>query len=135
VDLREYARDFLGATAVSQENGEKLGALRAALAALPAPTATGPEADTRWQTFVRALLNACPHLALDEYASREGGISFFHGRAALFITDRDAKGAPSTLRGGFQSVEMIACIDQSRRGAPLRQWRVFLCTGYHGVSP
>lgn len=135
VDLREYARDVLGSSAAPEQNGEKRAALSAALAALPAPTATGAEADTRWQAFVRALLAACPHLALDEYASREGGISFFQGRAALYITDRPEEKAPSSLHGGFQSVEMIACIDQSRRGAPLRQWRVFLCSGYHGVSP
>jgi hypothetical protein len=135
VDLREYARSFLAATAVSEQNGGTLGALRTALEALPAPTATGPEADARWQTFVRALLTACPSLALDEYASREGGMSFFQGRAALYITDRAEEKAPSTLHRGFQNVEMIACIDQFRRGAPLRQWRVFLCTGYHGVSP
>ena len=57
----------------------------------------------------------------------------FLGRTALYITDRAEERPPSSIKGGFEQVEMIACIDQTRRGLPLRQLRVFACRGYRSM--
>lgn len=73
-----------------------------------------------------------PHIARDEYFT-EGGVNPFMGRTALYITDRPEEKAPSAIKGGFEQVEMIACIDQSRRGLPLRQLRVFACRRYRSL--
>ncbi len=70
----------------------------------------------------------------DAYFSEEQGVNPFHGRSALYITDRAEEKPPSTIKGGFERVEMIACIDQTRRGLPLRQWRVFACYNYRSMS-
>ncbi len=74
-----------------------------------------------------------PHIQPDEYFKEEGGVNPFMGRTALYITDRAEEKAPSAIKGGFEQVEMIACIDQTRRGLPLRQLRVFACRRYRSL--
>ena len=37
------------------------------------------------------------------------------------------------VANGFEQVEMIACIDQTRRGLPLRQLRIFACRRYRSL--
>ena len=73
-----------------------------------------------------------PQIPRDEYFT-EGGVNPFMGRTALYITDRPEEKAPSAIKGGFEQVEMIACIDQTRRGLPLRQLRVFACRRYRSL--
>ncbi len=73
-------------------------------------------------------------LPADAYYTEEQGINPFHGRTALYITDRAEEHAPSMVKSGFERTEMIACIDQTRRGLPLRQWRVFACYNYRSAS-
>lgn len=84
--------------------------------------------------LVQALQKARPQLPLDESFVEEQGVSLFAGRDALYVTDRPEEGAPSTIKGGFEKVEMIACLDLRRRNLPLRQWRIFACYNYHGMS-
>jgi hypothetical protein len=74
-----------------------------------------------------------PHIPRDEYYTEEGGVNPFLGRTALYVTDRPEEKAPSSIKGGFEQVEMIACIDQIRRGLPLRQLRVFACRRYRSM--
>jgi hypothetical protein len=66
----------------------------------------------------------------DSLYTEEQGYNPFKGRAALYITDRAEENAPSSIKDGFERWEMIACIDQERRGKPLRQLRVFACFNY-----
>ena len=66
----------------------------------------------------------------DTLFTEEQGYNPFKGRTALYITDRAEENAPSSIKEGFERWEMIACIDQSRRGKPLRQLRVFACFNY-----
>ncbi len=86
----------------------------------------------------RATTNssACRETSIpaDSYYTEEQGINPFHGRTALYVTDRAEERAPSMIKSGFERVEMIACIDQTRRGFPLRQWRVFACYNYRSAS-
>lgn len=63
----------------------------------------------------------------DPIYTEEQGYNPFRGRTALYITDRAEEKAPASLKTGFARWEMIACIDQQRRGLPLRQLRVFAC--------
>ena len=70
----------------------------------------------------------------DEYYTEEGGASLFVGRSALYITDRAEERPPSSIKRGFERVEMIRCIDFARRGLPLRQLRVFACYNYRQIS-
>ncbi len=70
----------------------------------------------------------------DEYYTEEGGFNRFIGRSALYITDRAEEKPPSSIKRGFERVEMIRCIDFQRRGLPLRQLRVFACYNYRQVS-
>ena len=69
----------------------------------------------------------------DPIFTEEGGYNPFRGRTALYITDRAEEKAPSSIKTGFQRWEMIACLDQQRRGLPLRQLRIFAC--YNFVDP
>ncbi len=62
--------------------------------------------------------------------TEENGYNPFRGRTALYITDREEEKAPSSIKRGFENWEMIARIDQSRRGQPLRQLRIFACTNF-----
>ena len=66
----------------------------------------------------------------DALFTEEQGYNPFKGRTALYITDRAEENAPSSIKEGFERWEMIACIDQDRRGKPLRQLRVFACFNY-----
>ena len=73
------------------------------------------------------------HGERDEFYTEEGGVNVFLGRSALYITDRPEEKAPTAIKGGFEQVEMIACIDQTRRGLPLRQLRIFACRRYRSL--
>jgi len=66
----------------------------------------------------------------DPIYTEEEGYNPFKGRSALYITDRDEEKAPSSIKQGFERWEMIACIDETRRGLPLRQLRIFACYNY-----
>lgn len=66
----------------------------------------------------------------DTIYTEEHGYNPFRGRTALYISDRAEEKAPSSIKDGFARWEMIACIDQTRRGMPLRQLRVFACYNY-----
>lgn len=66
----------------------------------------------------------------DTIYTEEQGYNPFKGHTALYITDRAEVKAPTAIKNGFERWEMIACIDQTRRGKPLRQIRVFACTNY-----
>ena len=70
----------------------------------------------------------------DPLFTEESGFNPFHGRNALFITDSDADIPPSSISGGFEKSELIACFDIQRRGRKIRQIRVFECTNYHSRS-
>jgi len=70
----------------------------------------------------------------EEFYTEEGGESLFIGRTALYITDRAEERPPSSIKRGFERVEMIRCIDFQRRGLPLRQLRVFACYNYRQIS-
>ena len=70
----------------------------------------------------------------DEYYTEEIGYNPFLGRTALYITDRAEEKPPSSIKRGFERVEMIRCIDFQRRGQPLRQLRIFACYNYRQVS-
>ena len=85
----------------------------------------------RYDEFVD--VKDAPHISQDEYYTEEGGVNPFMGRTALYITDRAEEKAPSAIKGGFEQVEMIACIDQTRRGLPLRQLRIFACRRYRSL--
>lgn len=66
----------------------------------------------------------------DTIYTEEQGYNPFKGHTALYITDRAEDKVPSSIKAGFARWEMIACLDQSRRGAPLRQLRIFVCENY-----
>ncbi len=70
----------------------------------------------------------------DELFKEEEGFNPFHGRSALYIADRIDRGVPSSISNGFEKVELVAQVEQERRGLRLRQWRVYLCTNYRGVE-
>lgn len=70
----------------------------------------------------------------DEYYTEELGANAFLGRTALYITDRAEGRPPTSIKGGFERVEMIACIDFARHGLPMRQIRIFACHRYRQVS-
>ena len=85
----------------------------------------------RYDEFVDAA--DAPQILRDEFYTEEGGVNPFMGRTALYITDRAEEKAASAIKGGFEEVEMIACIDQTRRGLPLRQLRIFACRRYRSL--
>jgi 4-amino-4-deoxy-L-arabinose transferase-like glycosyltransferase len=86
-----------------------------------------------WPRYDEFITVPPEQLAKDAYFTEEMGVNPFHGRNALYITDRAEERPPSTVKGGFERTEMIACIDQKRRGLPLRQWRVFACYNYRSL--
>ena len=86
-----------------------------------------------WPRYDEFLTVPPEQLSNDSYFTEQIGINPFHGRNALYITDRAEERPPSTVKGGFERIEMIACIDQKRRGLPLRQWRVFACYNYRSL--
>jgi hypothetical protein len=85
----------------------------------------------RYDEFVQLKPGQRPPDAL---FTEEAGINPFHGRSALFVTDSESDEAPSSIAGGFEKTEMIACYDIERRGMKLRQIRVFECTNYRSRS-
>ena len=86
-----------------------------------------------WPRYDEFIAVPPDQLPKDSYFNEEQGINPFHGRTALYISDRPEERAPSTIKGGFERVEMIACIDQKRRTLPLRQWRIFACYNYRSL--
>jgi hypothetical protein len=86
-----------------------------------------------WPRYDEFITVPPDQLAKGSYFTEEMGINPFHGRNALYITDRAEERPPSSVKGGFERTEMIACIDQTRRGLPLRQWRVFACYNYRSL--
>src|SRR6185369_11577346 len=52
----------------------------------------------------------------DTIFTEEQGYNPFKGRTALYVTDRAEEKAPSSIKEGFERWEMVACIDQLRRG-------------------
>jgi hypothetical protein len=98
---------------------------------LPAEQAnrrSGPSAVTfprrrRSRTSFRSgagMMHLCPRrrarpaVASEDFIPDLQGANPFHGRNALYITDRAEVKPPSTIKDGFERVEMIACIDQHR---------------------
>ncbi len=84
------------------------------------------------RAVVRAILKAHPEAPVEPDQNEESGVSLFHGRDALFITD--GNNPPSSLEAGFESVECIVSWEQRRHGKPLRVIHLFLCRNYHGLS-
>ncbi len=87
-----------------------------------------------WPRYDENVQLAPGSVPKDEYYTEEGGESLFVGRTALYITDRAEERPPSSIKRGFERVEMIRCIDFQRRGLPLRQLRVFACYNYRQIS-
>ena len=83
-----------------------------------------------WPRYDELIDFSAGHQREDTLYTEEQGYNPFKGRTALYITDRAEENAPSSIKEGFERWEMIACIDQSRRGLPLRQLRVFACFNY-----
>ncbi|MEA3188584.1 MAG: hypothetical protein QOD99_2414 [Chthoniobacter sp.] len=69
----------------------------------------------------------------DAYYTEEQGVNPFIGRNALYITDRAEERPPTSIKSGFERVEMIALLELNRRGLPLRELRVFACYNYHSL--
>lgn len=70
----------------------------------------------------------------DMNESSEEGLSHFAGRTALYITDRPEENPPRIFKATFEKCELIAVYDQTRRGLPLRQIRIFTCKNYKPLS-
>jgi|GEM_PF-267821 len=64
----------------------------------------------------------------------EEGACLFTGGNALYVTDRNEDTPPSVIKQTFAKWEMLAIYDQTRRGLPLRQIRIFLCQTYKPLS-
>jgi hypothetical protein len=126
-DLTDIARDLLAKT-----NGPAHDELAASLAALNAAVpANDPDAAVEnRRRFFRALKVVDPQLPIDDSFTAALGFSQFAGRTALYITDRPERRPASSIEKGFARTEMIASIDVTRRGLPLRQLRVFACYDY-----
>jgi hypothetical protein len=134
-DYRAIASDYLAKPGSEAEAASRK-ELAEALKDLPidgTPEATGEKADAAWRRFLKALQAAIPSMPIVEYASEERGTNFFLGRNALYITDRGEERPPTSLKSGFERVEMIALFNVTRRNQSLRQVRVFACYGYRSV--
>lgn len=83
-----------------------------------------------WPRYDQIVDFAPGQVRPDNIYTEEQGYNPFRGRTALYISDRAEEKAPSSIKEGFERWEMIACIDQTRRGMPLRQLRVFACYNY-----
>ena len=152
-DFRQIAADFLakpevtgtegtegtqGTQGTQGTNGTQASArkeLADALRDLPPDDFKGDPAksDAAWHHFLQTLQAAIPTLPIVEYASEEHGTNFFFGRNALYITDRAEERPPTSIKGGFERVEMIALFNVNRRNQSLRQVRVFACYGYRSL--
>ncbi len=124
VSYADQARDLLPAL----DSAPRL-ALTSALSTLETPGTPEQETERRRQ-FLIALKAAAPQLPIDENFTESMGYSPFLGRTALYITDRGEERPAASLLREFARSEMIACIDFTRRGLPLRQLRVFACYDY-----
>ena len=110
-------------------------ALAAALKDLDAPSPARPDEEKmaeRRRALIRAMLAVDPTLPMEEYASEDWGISLFQGRDALFISDRSDR-PPSAIQKGFEKVELVAALQEERRGWPLRLIWVFACHNYRSL--
>jgi 4-amino-4-deoxy-L-arabinose transferase-like glycosyltransferase len=84
----------------------------------------------RYDEFLEAPPGTGPR---EDYYTEEQGYNPFIGRNALYVTDRDEERAPSTVKDGFERVEMIGLYEIRRRGLPLRNIRVFACYNYRSL--
>jgi hypothetical protein len=66
----------------------------------------------------------------DTIYTEEKGYNPFKGRTALYISDRAEQRPATSIQDSFERWEMIACIDQFRRGQPLRALTIFACYNY-----
>ena len=139
-DLRQLARDFLNspdsANATNGGQSELRDSLKEALAAMPEEVDQNNEraATEARRKLAETLHAANPALPIDESFTSEG-VNFFIGKNALYITDDPRENDPPTsLQRGFERVEMIARLQITRRGLPLRELRVFACYNYRSVS-
>src|SRR3954454_13796179 len=111
-DATEIARGFLES---SPPEAPLHQAVAEALDALIKEEKAQPEqSGEARRRLVREMHQALPQLPLDESYVEEAGLSLFAGRNALYITDRTEERAPSTIKGGFERVEMIGCVDIKR---------------------
>ena len=124
VRYTDVARDLLPTL-----DPAKRAPLAAALAALDQPGTPDEETERRRQ-FLSALKAVAPQYEIDESFTEAMGFNRFIGRTALYITDRAEERPASVLMREFSRWEMIAKIDCTRRGLPLRQLRVFACYDY-----
>ncbi|MHA3773297.1 ArnT family glycosyltransferase [Verrucomicrobiota bacterium sgz303538] len=132
-DLRQIGKDILASPAPANADPQLREELARTLAALPPDEeSASPKGADAWRNYFRALRALRPELAIDESFVEQHGVNLFAGRSALYITDRSEEKPPSSIKSGFEHVEMIACIDLMRRGLPLRQIRIFACHNYKG---
>lgn len=130
VEPRELAETVLREDALDPAKRAALSTALDAVRAFSPRDAENKEALQRRRDLLKALLAARPGLPIDEYASAEQGISLFQGRDALYISDSGGNSLPSAIKNAFQSVEMVALWEETRRGFPMRSVRVFLCRDY-----
>jgi hypothetical protein len=134
VDLAQVARDYLAAAPAAGEDPRQRDEARRAVELVETLASEGgPKFAEARRGLARALRAVQSDLPIDESFVEEQGVNLFAGRTALYVTDRAEEKAPSTIKGGFERVEMIACIDFKRRGLPLRQLRIFACYNYRGM--
>ncbi|MCX6967945.1 MAG: glycosyltransferase family 39 protein [Verrucomicrobia bacterium] len=117
------------------EDPAKREALTTALKDFDAPIPSKQDQEKlaeRRRGLIRAMLAIDPTLPMEEYSSEDWGISLFQGRDALFVTDRSER-APSAIQKGFEKVELVATLQEERRGMPLRLIWVFACHNYHSL--
>ncbi len=82
-----------------------------------------------WGRYDEFELRTTP-ITDDMSESSEEGTCLFAGRTALYITDRGEENPPRIFKQTFEKCELIAVFDQTRRGLPLRQLRIFSCKNY-----
>ncbi len=84
----------------------------------------------RYDEFLENQPGATPR---EEYYTEEQGVNPFIGKTALYVTDREEERAPSSIKNGFEEVELIRIMEIRRRGLPLRTVRVFACYRYRSL--
>ena len=131
VEAPELARSMLQGVADAAMKNTLANALAAATD--PKAPKEGADGEERRRALIRAMLAVAPGLPLDEYASQEMGVSLFHGRDALYISDHEDDVPPSAIVNAFESTEMVALWTETRRGLPLRAVRVFACHTYKSL--
>ena len=131
VGVVDLARSLLAKATDPAQRKALAGAVAAA--GDPRVAADSPEAAERRRALIRAMLAVSPALPLDEYASQEMGVSLFHGRDALYISDYEFEQPPTSIVGAFEKVELVANWVETRRGLRLRTIRIFACHNYHSL--